>query len=523
MSFIPVVGMPDRLRTLLAHARPTAAPPGWYKISNADGGDTGTATLMIYDDIGGFEGLLAADFAQALASVTADKILLRLNSPGGAVDQGIAIANLIRSHAAHVTVSVDGMAASIASVIAMAGDEVVMQPQSQLMIHEAFGLCLGDKHDMSKMAEVLTAQDVNIARVYANRAGGRYDTWLNRMAAETWYTAEEAVAAGLADRVAAYPRRQEEDQPAEPDMEPEPEPAEEEGESEEGPPEDDEQARPTRKPAANWDLSIYRYAGREKAPAPDTATPTASAIPPTETENAAAGTTSPGDALAAILTAETAPPDGPAVAGAAPADVAPLVEAFGRYLDREAGSLAGMIGPEIRAGIRDGLADAGFGFGVFDTAVGPHECAAREGTWSKGENEGRLPTPVPLAAARNFYAAYDADRVEDGAIPKEAGHLPHHFVSGDGTPGAASISGVHAALGRLNQTHGLSDADRATVERHLRGHLAAGGSEDRAAGPPAAHTGVTQAPEPDGWASAVAHLATPADDWAAATAHLKGA
>jgi ATP-dependent protease ClpP protease subunit len=254
MSFIPTIDIPERLRTLLNRARPTAAPPGWYKVSNSDGGTDGTATVMIYDDIGGFFGVNASEFAEELNAVTAKKLTIRLNSPGGAVDQGISIANLIRSHDSYVTVVVDGMAASIASVIAMAGDEVVMMPQSQLMIHEAFGLTLGNKRDFRKMIDVLERCDGNIAAAYRARAGGSQDSWLRLMEEETWYSADEAVSAGLADRVAEYPRREKPDED-EPDL-----------------PEREYEA------AARWDLSVFRYAGREKAPDPLAAAP----LPPSE-------------------------------------------------------------------------------------------------------------------------------------------------------------------------------------------------------------------------------------------------
>jgi hypothetical protein len=94
---------------------------------------------------------------------------VRINSPGGSVFEGIAIANALRAHPATVTVQVDGIAASIASVIAMAGDRVEMAPNSMLMIHEASGVCMGDMAEMTKMAEVLDLISTNIANAYADR------------------------------------------------------------------------------------------------------------------------------------------------------------------------------------------------------------------------------------------------------------------------------------------------------------------------------------------------------------------
>ncbi|MBH1939135.1 Clp protease ClpP, partial [Streptomyces sp. AV19] len=128
----------------------------------------------------------------------------------------------------------------IASVIAMAGDRIVMQPHSQMMIHDGSGLCVGNAADMRDMADLLDRQSDNIAGIYAERAGGTVKQWRTRMLAETWYSAQEAVEAGLADEVAKPGR-----------------PGREEGE-------------PGDRPVANsWDLSVFRHAGREQAPAPD--------------------------------------------------------------------------------------------------------------------------------------------------------------------------------------------------------------------------------------------------------------
>jgi hypothetical protein len=84
-----------------------------------------------------------------------------------------------------------------------------------------------------------------------------------------------------------------------------------------------------------------------------------------------------------------------------------------------------------------------------------------------------------VATAKKMYTYYDADKVEDGAVPKSACKLPHHFVSDDGSPGAASVAGVRNALARLPQTQGLSDAERTAAEAHLKKHLNAfSGGED---------------------------------------------
>ncbi|MEV4861441.1 head maturation protease, ClpP-related [Streptomyces ossamyceticus] len=227
--------------------RPTLpAPDGeqtWYRITNTlDGAGTPTAAVHIYGDIGSW-GITAAAFVEELKNVDAGEINLYINSPGGEVFDGLAIHNALRSHRAKVMVQVDSLAASIASVIAMAGDRIVMSPHSQMMIHDAQGVACGSPEEMREYAEFLDRQSENIAAVYAERAGGTKAQWRKRMQAETWYFADEAVAAGLADEV-AKPQRMT--------------------------PEEEEQARAI---AAAWDLSVYNYAhaNREEAPAPEVA------------------------------------------------------------------------------------------------------------------------------------------------------------------------------------------------------------------------------------------------------------
>jgi ATP-dependent protease ClpP protease subunit len=189
-----------------------------------------SAEVWIYDDIG-WLGTTAQAFARELRDVTADAITVHLNSPGGDAFDGIAIYNSLRDHLATVTVVVDGLAASAASVIAMAGDKVRMNRGAQMMIHEASGLVIGNAGDMTDFAAVLDKTSQSLAEVYAARAGGTVEDWRTAMRAETWYTAAEAVEAGLADELA-----------------------------------DDEAPAPQAR--ASWDLSTFRYAGREQAPAP---------------------------------------------------------------------------------------------------------------------------------------------------------------------------------------------------------------------------------------------------------------
>ncbi|WP_020116818.1 head maturation protease, ClpP-related [Streptomyces canus] len=176
----------------------------WYRITNA--ADSDEAEVMLYDEIGGWWGRTADDLVAELRGITAPRMRVRINSPGGSVFEGIAIANALRAHPALVTVQVDSIAASIASVIAMAGDRIEMAPNSMLMIHDASGLCMGNASDMEEMAELLDLISDNIADAYAARAGGTRDEWRARMRAETWYLPEDAVDNGLADAAIAAPK-----------------------------------------------------------------------------------------------------------------------------------------------------------------------------------------------------------------------------------------------------------------------------------------------------------------------------
>lgn len=178
------------------------APSGarqWFRFENRD---SAAPSVYIYDEIG-FFGITAADFLSEFRDITAPAVTLHLNSPGGDVFDGIAIYNELRSHRAKVNVVVDSIAASIASVIAMAGDTVTMTRGSMMMIHEPYSLVLGDAADMRKQAEALDIMGNSIASIYAARAGGTVEEWRARMAEETWYGDQGAVDAGLADAVAA--------------------------------------------------------------------------------------------------------------------------------------------------------------------------------------------------------------------------------------------------------------------------------------------------------------------------------
>ncbi len=175
----------------------------WYRIENAA---TDAADVYIYDEICDpfsaemFGGVSALGFARDLQNLKGTPLNVHVNSPGGSVFEGLAVYNLIRQHDAPVNVFVDGIAASIASVIACAGDTVTMAPHSMMMIHDASGLTLGNADDHRQQASVLDKLSEDIAAVYRERGDSRRN-WRTMMKAETWMTDQEACACGLADRV----------------------------------------------------------------------------------------------------------------------------------------------------------------------------------------------------------------------------------------------------------------------------------------------------------------------------------
>ena len=171
----------------------------------AAGSDDTVATIRMYgpiDSYGGWWGISAGDVSDVLDNLpdSVTQIILRINSPGGEVWEAMSILNMFRAHAASVTAVVDGIAASAGSFLAVGCDETVMSPGSQMMIHSPLTWAYGNAADLRKTAEVLDSVEESIISIYRDKAGE--SAWGELLAAETWYTAQEAVAAGLADRVA---------------------------------------------------------------------------------------------------------------------------------------------------------------------------------------------------------------------------------------------------------------------------------------------------------------------------------
>jgi len=159
------------------------------------------AEIVIYDEIGAF-GIPAKAFLDELKALgPIAELAVRINSPGGSVFDGVAIFNALKRHGAAITVWIDGIAASIASVIAMAGDEVVMPENAMLVLHDPSGLVAGTAADMRAMAEALDRMKAGMVAAYRDKSG-RDDAEIEAlMRDETWLSAQEAVALGLADRV----------------------------------------------------------------------------------------------------------------------------------------------------------------------------------------------------------------------------------------------------------------------------------------------------------------------------------
>ena len=170
----------------------------WYMI-RARG--TGTEVL-IYDEIGAY-GVTAKGFLAEFGALPADAAIdLRLNSPGGSVFDAVAIYNALKRHAGEITVWIDGIAASAASYIAMAGDTIVMPENAFLMIHDPSGLVMGTAEDMRSTAEALDKVKSSLIQGYAAKSGKPDDEIADLMAAETWLDAKDALALGFIDRIA---------------------------------------------------------------------------------------------------------------------------------------------------------------------------------------------------------------------------------------------------------------------------------------------------------------------------------
>ena len=163
------------------------------------------ATLQIFDQIGedwfGGSGISAKAFSQALQDVGQGPLVIEINSPGGNVWDGLAIYNMLRGRQAPVTTRVVGIAASIASIIALAGDTVEIADAALFMIHDPSGMVAGTSEEMRKMADALDQHAEVLAGIYSKVTGRPTSQIRAAMKEETWFTAQEAIQFGLADKM----------------------------------------------------------------------------------------------------------------------------------------------------------------------------------------------------------------------------------------------------------------------------------------------------------------------------------
>lgn len=158
-------------------------------------------TITMYDMIGSdgwSEGVTAKRIGSALRAIGSRDVTVLINSPGGDFFEGLAIYNLLREHPHKVTVKVVGLAASAASVIAMAGDEIQVAKSGFLMIHNAWSLVIGNRHDLRSAADVMDQFDASMAELYSAAAGIDIEEAARLMDAETWMNGQAAVDAGFA-------------------------------------------------------------------------------------------------------------------------------------------------------------------------------------------------------------------------------------------------------------------------------------------------------------------------------------
>jgi ATP-dependent protease ClpP protease subunit len=157
--------------------------------------------LYVYDMIGGYDSD-AAEFVQAVHGIKATSLDLHINSPGGFVYDAVAMYEALAASPAAVNVHIDGLAGSAASFLAMVGDTVDIAKGGRMMIHDAQMVGIGGPADLREMADLADEVSNDIAGYYAGRAGGTPASWRKAMNATTWYSAQQAVDAKLADRVA---------------------------------------------------------------------------------------------------------------------------------------------------------------------------------------------------------------------------------------------------------------------------------------------------------------------------------
>ncbi|WP_444942720.1 head maturation protease, ClpP-related [Microbulbifer sp. ZKSA006] len=168
----------------------------WFEIKAQT--DSAPAEVYIYDYIG-YYGVEAKAFIDELNALDADEIDLRLNTPGGSVFEGNAIYNALKRHKAKITTYIDGLAASMGSIIALAGDRVIMADNAMYMIHNPWTSAYGDARELRKTADTLDKLRESMLNDYHQKTGIPEDELITMLDEETWLTASECVEKGFAD------------------------------------------------------------------------------------------------------------------------------------------------------------------------------------------------------------------------------------------------------------------------------------------------------------------------------------
>lgn len=154
-------------------------------------------TILVFDEIG-WGGITAQMISRELEFANGEDVEIRVNSPGGDVFEGITIYNMLRNYSGNVRVVVDGLAASIASIIALGGDEIIMNEGSFFMIHNPWSGAMGEANDFRKQADVLDSIRDQLLGIYQKATGMSEEEIVSMMDEETWLTAEQAIEMGFA-------------------------------------------------------------------------------------------------------------------------------------------------------------------------------------------------------------------------------------------------------------------------------------------------------------------------------------
>tara|TARA_R110000824_G_C15186372_1_gene674310 strand:+ start:639 stop:1613 length:975 start_codon:yes stop_codon:yes gene_type:complete len=169
----------------------------WYNIKNLS---TDTTEVVIYDEIGQW-GVDSKAFIDEIKEISTENVLLRINSPGGSVIDGLSIHDAIKRMPQKVTAQIEGLAASIATIIALGANEITMSQNSLFMIHNVWGGETGGAKDMRKAADLMEKMGDRLVSIYVSKTGKDESEVRNWMDEETWFTADEALEAGFIDSV----------------------------------------------------------------------------------------------------------------------------------------------------------------------------------------------------------------------------------------------------------------------------------------------------------------------------------